>query len=218
MLPVLRVVLESSSTVTKRRKPSFKRLILASASPRRRYLLEQMGVRFKVHPAEVEEHEEPDSCPRETVLHNARIKAEHVAAQLPDELVLGCDTIVALGDEVLHKPPTMDAAVAMLEKLSGRTHTVYTGICLKSERGGIDQARYVRSKVTFRKLTRAKIDEYFSIVNPLDKAGAYGIQEGRELIIANVMGSVNNVMGLPTEFLYSLLNVMKVCSKMEAAS
>ncbi len=191
--------------------------MLASASPRRSYLLEQLGLRFEVCPADVEEHEEPTSCPRETVLHNARIKAEHVAAQRPDELILGSDTTVALEDEVLHKPPTMEDAYAMLAKLSGRTHTVYTGVCLRSVNGGVDEAHFVTSEVTFHPLRRDDMARYFEIVNPLDKAGAYGIQEGRELIIAGLNGSLNNVMGLPTEFLRERLEQLGLWSQLEAA-
>jgi len=208
---------EQPSSVAKPSAGAISRLILASASPRRRILIEQLGVRYEVRPANVIEHEEPDSCPRETVLHNARIKAEHVAAQCPDELILGCDTIVALGDEVLHKPPTMDAAYVMLSKLSGRTHTVYTGLCLRAVEAGIDEAHYVTSAVTFHSLTRERIAEYFRIVNPLDKAGAYGIQQGRELIIDGLDGSLNNVMGLPIEFLRERLENLGLWGKLEAA-
>ncbi len=211
-------ILEQASSVNDSRVAPFTRLILASASPRRRILLEQLGVRFKVCPAKVEEHEEPDSCPRETVLHNARIKAEFVARQQPAELVLGSDTIVALGDEVLHKPPSLDAAYVMLSKLSGRTHTVYTGLCLRAIDAGIDEAHYVTSKVTFHSLSRDQIRHYCRIVNPLDKAGAYGIQEGRELIVDKLEGSLNNVMGLPIEFLRERLEALGVWATMEAAS
>ncbi|MEO0795114.1 MAG: nucleoside triphosphate pyrophosphatase [Verrucomicrobiota bacterium] len=190
--------------------------MLASASPRRSFLLGTIGVGFDVCPANVEEHEEPDSCPRETVLHNARIKAEHVAKQFPDQLILGSDTTVALDEEVLHKPADLDEARAMLAKLSARTHTVYTGICLIAQSGGIDEAHFVTSKVTFRELDSAQIGAYFDIVNPLDKAGAYGIQEGRELIIDHVDGSINNVMGLPTEFLQERFAALGVHQSMEA--
>lgn len=194
------------------------RIVLASASPRRKLLLEEMGVPFTVFPANVEEHEEPDSCPRETVLHNARIKAEHVAAQFSADLVLGCDTIVALGDEVLHKPLDLDDACAMLTRLSGQTHEVYTGVCLIARDWGIDEAHYITSKVTFKPFDRATIDQYFQLVNPLDKAGAYGIQQGREMIIADVEGSVRNVMGLPIEFLRSRLDDLNLFPKEEVTS
>lgn len=208
-----------NAATTDHTKPcaQFDHLVLASASPRRSFLLEQLGVRFTVCPANVEEHEEPDSCPRETVLHNARIKAEHVARQHPDQLVLGSDTTVALDDEVLHKPATLDAAFDMLAKLSGRTHTVYTGVCLRAIDGGVDEAHFVTSEVTFHSLNRDDIAAYFQVVNPLDKAGAYGIQEGREMIIADLKGSLNNVMGLPTEFLRERLEALQLWSQLEAA-
>ncbi|WP_378080720.1 Maf family protein [Cerasicoccus arenae] len=210
--------LEQSTTATSADTRAFDRLVLASASPRRSFLLEQLGLRFDVCPAQVEEHEEPDSCPRETVLHNAQIKAEYVAAQRPETLVLGCDTIVALEEEVLHKPSTIEAAYEMLTKLSGRTHTVYTGICLRSVEGGINEAHYVTSEVTFHTLSREAIDQYFRVVNPLDKAGAYGIQEGREMIVSKLDGSLNNVMGLPTEYLRARLRGLGLWDRMEVAS
>ena len=180
-------------------------LTLASASPRRKHLLELSGLRFRVHPAQVEEHEEPSSPPDDTVLHNAAIKAAWVSEREPESLVLGSDTTVALETEVLHKPADMEEARAMLRRLAGRSHTVYTGICLKGPAAGIDECHFVTSEVTFKPLTDADIDAYFQVVNPLDKAGAYGIQEGKEMIIAGLRGSLHNVMGLPTEFLLDLL-------------
>ncbi len=189
-------------------------LTLASASPRRKHLLEQARLRFEVCPAQVEEHEDPASCPRETVLHNARLKAANVSARLPQALVLGSDTVVALDDEVLHKPADMDAARAMLRRLAGRTHTVYTSVCLLGPAAGIDECHAVTSAVTFKELDAAAIERYFALVNPLDKAGAYGIQEGKEMIIAGLEGSLNNVMGLPTEFLLDLLDRLQLLDKL----
>lgn len=180
----------------------FNRFILASASPRRSFLLGQLGLGgFGIETADVQEHEDPHSCPQEMVRHNARIKAEAVARSHRDSLVLGADTTVALEDEVLNKPADMQDARAMLRKLSGRTHTVYTGVCLISEPDALHEVHHVTSRVTFRTLDDDAIDAYFQIVNPLDKAGAYGIQEGRERIIAALEGSLENVMGLPIQFL-----------------
>lgn len=196
--------------------PATDHLVLASASPRRRFLLEQLGLRFEVCPAQVQEHEEPDSCPRETVLHNARLKAAHVAALRPGELVLGSDTTVALEDEVLHKPADLAEARVMLRKLSGRAHTVYTGIALRWVEADLDEAHFVTSEVVFHALDNAAIDAYFHVVNPLDKAGAYGIQEGRERIIADLRGSLHNVMGLPTEFLRERLEQLGLWAGLEA--
>lgn len=190
------------SSHTSARPFSFDRLVLASASPRRCFLLEQLGLGgFTVETANVEEHEDPRSCPQEMVRHNARIKAQAVSDRLPQSLVLGADTTVALADEVLNKPANLQEARGMLHKLSGRTHTVYTGVCLISPADALHEVHHVTSAVTFRPLDDAAIDAYFRLVNPLDKAGAYGIQEGRELIIDRLEGSLENVMGLPIQFL-----------------
>lgn len=177
-------------------------LVLASASPRRAHLLHQMGVPFEVIPAQVTEHEQPESCPRLTVEHNALLKARWVAERYPDRWVLGADTVVALNERVLHKPGDLAEARLMLQSLSGRTHTVYTGVALLCLAQCFEWVRPVSSEVAFKALDEALIDAYFAQVNPLDKAGAYGIQQGREMIIAGVEGSVNNVMGLPTETLH----------------
>ncbi len=157
---------------------------------------------FSVAVAEVQEHEEPTSDPVETVRHNAALKAAAVAAQAQgDVLVIGADTVVAIDGVVLHKPADFGEARAMLRRLSGRTHEVFTGVCLHEAPGGPVETSHHRSAVTFHPLDDAVIDQYFALVNPLDKAGAYGIQTGRELIVARVEGSVANVMGLPIEWL-----------------
>ncbi|HZP61496.1 MAG TPA: Maf family protein [Opitutaceae bacterium] len=175
------------------------RLILASASPRRRELLGRLGVPFEVNVAEVTEHEEPDTDPHVMVAHNASLKADWVAARHPEAFVLGADTTVFLGGVVLNKPADLAAARAMLQRLAGRTHTVFTGLALRRLRTGLKLDQGVTSEVTFKAFDDAAIDAYFQIVNPLDKAGGYGIQEGRELIIAGWRGSFTNIMGLPVE-------------------
>jgi septum formation protein len=174
-------------------------LILASASPRRRELLAQLGFPFEVIVAEVTEHEDPASEPRQMVAHNAALKADWVAARNPEALVLGADTTVFIDNRVLNKPADLIDARTMLRRLSGRTHTVYTGVALRRLRDGVRIDQGVASEVTFKAFDDATIDAYFKIVNPLDKAGAYGIQEGRELIIASWSGSFSNIMGLPME-------------------
>jgi septum formation protein len=174
-------------------------LILASASPRRRELLGQLGVKFDVVVAGVTEHEDPTTNPRTMVAHNAALKADWVAERHPDAFVLGADTTVFIDETVLNKPRDLDEARAMLKRLSGRTHTVFTGVALRRRRDGVTVDEGVSSRVTFRAFDDAVIDAYFRIVNPLDKAGAYGIQEGRELIIAGWEGSFTNIMGLPME-------------------
>ena len=173
------------------------RLILASASPRRRELLAQLGAPFEVIVAGVTEHEDPATDPRVMVAHNAALKAEWVAARHPDAFVLGADTTVFLNGSVLNKPADLAEARAMLRRLAGRTHTVFTGLALRRAGAGLRLDDGVASEVTFKDFGDEVIDAYFRLVNPLDKAGAYGIQEGRELIIAGWRGSFTNIMGLP---------------------
>jgi len=174
-------------------------LILASASPRRRELLGQLGVPFDVVVAEVTEHEDPTTEPRQMVTHNAALKADWVSVRHPEALVLGADTTVFIDGRVLNKPADLGEARAMLRQLAGRTHTVYTGVAVRRARDSLRIDEGVASEVTFKAFDDATIDAYFKIVNPLDKAGAYGIQEGRELIIAGWKGSFSNIMGLPME-------------------
>ncbi len=175
------------------------RLILASASPRRSELLAKLGVKFDVVVAEVTEHEDPATEPKKMVAHNAALKADWVAARHPDAFVLGADTTVFIDRTVLNKPRDLAEARAMLQRLAGRTHTVFTGVALRRQRDGVKVDEGVASQVTFKSFDDAVIDTYFKVVNPLDKAGAYGIQEGRELIIAGWEGSFTNIMGLPME-------------------
>lgn len=179
--------------------------ILASASPRRRELLAQLGLPFEVVVAGVIEHEAEDADPRLMVAHNAALKADWVAARHPDAWVLGADTTVLIDSTVLNKPASLAEARVMLRRLAGRTHTVFTGVALRCVRSGVKVDEGVTSEVTFRPLDDRIIDAYFAIVNPLDKAGAYGIQEGRELIIDHWSGSFTNIMGLPMEVTKQIL-------------
>ncbi len=156
---------------------------------------------FKVCPADVEEDDSGIHGPEHMVHHNAVMKAEALADQYPDSLVLGSDTTVALGDQVLSKPADLEEAVGMLERLGGRQHTVYTAVSLRWKAANFQCDFVEQSQVCFKPLDRATILRYFECVNPLDKAGAYGIQEGREMIIESVDGSVENVMGLPIQAL-----------------
>ena len=180
-------------------------LILASASPRRRELLSQLGVPFTVLPAEVIEHEEPDAEPRGMVLHNAALKADWVAARHPDATVLGADTTVFVGNTVLNKPRDAADARAMLRLLSGTTHTVFTGLAVRRVRDDLRLDQGVASEVTFKTLTEAVIEEYLSRVHTLDKAGGYAIQEETELIVAGYRGQLTNIIGLPLEETKQLL-------------
>lgn len=189
-------------------------LILASASPRRTELLAAAGIPHRVVVAAVTEHEDPSTDPREMVLHNARLKAEAVARLHPEALVLGADTTVALGDQALNKPADLAEARAMLRRLSGREHTVHTGVSLMLKSEGLDETHCVTAKVRFRTLTEAAIDEYVKTVNTLDKAGAYGIQQGRELIIESFDPPISTIMGLPVEFVETRLRELGLSGRL----
>lgn len=182
-----------------------KRFILASASPRRRELLERLGAEFEVLPAAVEEFEDGHGDPEGMVRHNAQLKAGWVADRHPERWVLGSDTTVHIGGRVLAKPADLEDARRMLKMLGGRTHVVYTGFALICRERGVEVVDGARSEVTFKAFDDEVIDAYFRIVNPLDKAGAYGIQEGTELIIESFRGSHSNIMGLPLDETSALL-------------
>ena len=182
------------------------RFILASASPRRKQLLGELGMAFDVVVAQITEHEDPDTDPKHMVTHNAALKADWVAARHPDAWVLGADTTVFIENKVLNKPADLVAARAMLKRLAGRTHVVFTGVALRHVGRNVWINEGVTSEVTFKAFDDGVIDEYFRVVNPLDKAGAYGIQEGRELIIESWRGSFSNIMGLPMEATKQILS------------
>lgn len=175
------------------------RLILASASPRRRELLGQLGVSFDVVVADVTEHEEESTDPRVMVAHNAALKADHVAALHPEAIVLGADTTVFLDNSALNKPRDAADARAMLRRLSGRTHTVFTGLAVRCRATGLKIDEGVASEVTFKVLDEPAIEAYLARVHTLDKAGGYGIQDHPELIVTGYRGSLSNIIGLPQE-------------------
>jgi len=175
------------------------RLILASASPRRREILGRLGVPFDVVVADVTEHEEESTDPRVMVAHNAALKANHVAARHPDAIVLGADTTVFLDNSALNKPRDGAEARAMLRRLSGRTHTVFTGLAVRCRASGLKIDQGVASEVTFKVLDETAIEAYLARVHTLDKAGGYGIQDHPELIVTGYRGSLSNIIGLPEE-------------------
>ena len=173
-------------------------LILASASPRRRALMAEHGYKFEVAvPAGVEEIAPAHLSPGETVLANARAKARAALAATPGAIVLGVDTEVFFEGRVLGKPADTDAAFAMLSRLNGRTHEVYSGVWILGqgkERGFIEV-----TGVRFHRRSNAELKRYLARIHPLDKAGAYAAQEDRGEMIAAVEGSFSNVIGLPME-------------------
>ncbi|MCC5833132.1 MAG: septum formation protein Maf [Opitutales bacterium] len=181
--------------------------ILASASPRRQQLLAELGIAFDVVTADVDEWEASDADPEALVSHNARLKAEKISNAHPRSRVIGSDTTVALEGHVLNKPADLNEARSMLGRLSGRTHEVFTAVCILQKQPAYAVSFVERSQVTFNDLDEGLIERYFKLVNPLDKAGAYGIQEHRKIIIAGWEGSLSNVMGLPIERLAAKLSL-----------
>ncbi|CAN5749233.1 Maf family nucleotide pyrophosphatase [soil metagenome] len=183
-------------------------LVLASASPRRVELMQEAGYAFEVLVPSVEEaHDESLSCEALTV-ENARLKAAVIAAQRPDALVIGADTLVYLKGFPLGKPLDMEDAAAMLRRLSGHTHQVCTGVAIMAEGGAQEKTFHVISDVTFKTLTDEIIRDYHSRIEPLDKAGAYAVQDESAMIIERVEGSWSNVKGLPMERLAEVLAVL----------
>jgi septum formation protein len=182
-------------------------LILASASPRRAELLRQLELEFKVIPSDAQEIFDDQLSPLELCQLNAHRKARAVAKTIPDSLVLGADTLVFLDREIFGKPRNLVEATQMLAKLQGRTHQVVTGVSLIHLRAHRERIFAVSTDVTFCLLTAKQISGYLSIMNPLDKAGAYAIQEHGDKIVAEFSGSYSNVVGLPLERLREELGI-----------
>ena len=180
-------------------------LILASASPRRRALLQEHGYVFSVEPADVTESAPAYLTPGEVVLRNARAKARAVARKHPEALVLGVDTEVVFEGEVFGKPADLDEAFAMAKRLTGRTHEVHTGVWLRHSATRRERGFVEISRVHFRRLTDAQIRAYHARIGPLDKAGAYAAQDDHGELIERVEGSFTNVIGLPMEALAAAL-------------
>ncbi len=179
-------------------------IILASASPRRRELLERAGVSFEVVVSPAEEIHDASILPERLCEMNAALKAAEVAARRPEATVIGADTLVFIEGVPLGKPVDLDEARGMLRRLAGRMHRVCTGVCVIFP-GGQMKRFHGTTEVDFLPLDEAGIDAYFELVNPLDKAGAYAIQEHGERIISGIRGSFDNVMGLPVEMVLEAL-------------
>jgi septum formation protein len=174
-------------------------LILASASPRRSELLRELNTEFRVIPSNADEIQSEALSPGEMSQINAYRKARVISKKYPDELVIGMDTLVALEDTVFGKPSSLDDARQMLLRLQGRSHVVVTGVCLIHLSQQRQRIFAELTRVTFKPLSVEQIQAYHAAVNPLDKAGAYAIQERGEELVEAVEGSFSNVIGLPLE-------------------
>ena len=175
------------------------RFVLASGSPRRRQLLKRAGYEFEVVSPLGEEVAHAWFTIRELTICNATRKAQRVSQTLPDAVVLAADTLVTIDGHVLGKPADLDDAVKILRRLSGRTHEVWTAVCICHAARGRTQSFHEISRVHFRELSDGAIRDYLAKVNPLDKAGAYAAQGHGTEIIEHIEGSYSNVVGLPME-------------------
>ncbi|SDN57618.1 Maf family protein [Acetanaerobacterium elongatum] len=179
------------------------RIILASASPRRAELMQHITEDFEIIPSQEEEVVDEVLDHHELVMELARIKAVSVLNKHPEALVIGCDTIVAVDNLVLGKPKDKEDAFNMLSLLAGRSHEVYTGVCL-AKKGKLEQF-YSRTEVFFAPLTDEEIYRYIATGEPYDKAGAYGIQGRASTFCERIEGDYFTVMGLPVAMLYKKL-------------
>ncbi len=172
-------------------------LILASRSPRRRYLLEQAGLSFSVIPSSIDETSIPISSPETYVRVLSEAKAHNVSEKYPGKWVIGADTIVLKDQTILGKPGSIAEARTMLKQLSGRTHQVFTGysICCKVKNRQFSET--IKTEVLFKNLTDPEIEWYIHTTEPFDKAGAYAIQGLGTFLVKSINGSYTNVVGLP---------------------
>jgi septum formation protein len=170
-------------------------LVLASASPRRADILRAQGLDFTVEPAHIDEATLPEEAPDAHVERLALEKARAVAKSFPDVVVMGFDTIVVIDGEILGKPDDRGHAIAMLTRLSGRTHVVHSSVALVCE--GAAETGQSTTKVRFRGLSNEEIESYVDSGEPMDKAGAWGIQGVGAMLVAHLDGGYFTVMGLP---------------------
>jgi septum formation protein len=173
------------------------KIILASQSPRRRYLLERAGLKFKVIPSELDEASISRGDPGDTVRALAEAKAGDIAGRYPESWVIGADTVVVVAGRVLGKPASKAEAAEMLRRLSGRTHQVLTGWCVRRHSGGVLHSETVSTDVVFKELSADEIRWYIRTGEPFDKAGAYAIQGIGTFLVRRISGSYTNVVGLP---------------------
>jgi nucleoside triphosphate pyrophosphatase len=182
-------------------------LVLASASPRRQELLRNAGIKFEVQPANINEEPHPGESPRDCAERLAREKALAVFQNQPQNFVLGADTIVVVDDMALGKPADTSDAARMLRLLSGRTHSVITGICLVSPVARDRESRTASETtlVTMSRISDDEIRDYVATGEPMDKAGAYAIQGQASRWILRIEGDYGNVVGLPVSRVYAML-------------
>jgi len=184
-------------------------IVLASRSPRRAALLRQMGIPFRVISKDIPEESASGDDPLEHVIELSRRKAEAVVDRVEEGIIVGADTVVYLDTEILGKPKDADEARAMLTKLSGRTHEVFTGFTIIQVNDGDPFSDVEKTSVTFRRLESWEIDDYVQTGGPMDKAGGYGIQDRSGLFVHRIDGCFYNVVGFPlTKFYQGLKRIL----------
>lgn len=172
-------------------------LVLASESPRRRELLAKLGVPFEIRTLPVCEYRQGDFPPFELPVRNAELKASRVSTRYPECAVLGADTVIVFGERIIGKPADAAAAKRTLLELAGKTHSVVTGLALLRAGDGTRITWSESTRVTFKAYSAAVADEYMRLVNVLDKAGSYAVQEHGDMLVDRVDGDLDNVVGLP---------------------
>jgi len=184
-----------------------KKIILASASPRRKQLLEQIGLKFEIDPSNYEEDMTLKMKPSKLAEFLSLGKAKDVAARHKDSIIISADTIVAVDDEVFGKPKTSEKAKYMLQKLSGRAHSVITGFTIIDTKTNKQLSKSVETKVYFKDISDKEMGTYISTGEPLDKGGSYAIQGLAALFVEKVDGDFFNIVGLPIfELVHELKN------------
>ena len=181
-------------------------LVLASQSPRRKELLEVLGVPFSIVVPLTDESPRVGESPEDYVVRVARDKARDVASRVNKSIVLSADTVVTLDGEILGKPSDRADAIRMLTRLSGREHQVFTGVCVINQLNDGMREGLEKTAVSFRKLSAGEIEDYIERENVMDKAGAYAIQGFASVFIPRISGSYSNVMGLPLALVYDFLS------------
>jgi len=186
------------------------KIVLASASPRRKELLEKTGLRFDVDPVETDENMESGKNPHEIVRKISLQKALSVSGRHKDTVIIAADTIGFLNGQIIGKPHNSDEAKKILQLLSGKSHTVITGFTIIDSANNKTVSRSVETKVFIKKLSQQEIDAYLSTGEPLDKAGAYGIQGLGSVIVEKIEGDYYNVVGLPLNALSEALKAFGI--------
>lgn len=187
------------------------KVVLASASPRRHELLKQVIPEFEIDPADIDEDGLTVSNPYETAMKLAEAKAKHVSLRHPGKVVIGSDTVVALSDNETwtqySKPTSFENAVEILTTLSGKTHSVITGVSVVC--GAVVRTDFSETRVTFHQVTLNQIEEYVQTGDPMDKAGAYGAQGMGGFLVERLEGSFDTVIGLPIDLVQELMSQVK---------